>query len=193
MTNPRKTRADSRLSHLTADQRDEVFAHCESVSLAEGVAWLKVTFNLTLSEMSLSKWLARQRVHCSVASRLEQIRIARDQATLIGKVVGSATEITDTNIALIAQAVFEELLKPADERDEDKLAKYMSVGLKARNLNLKARSNDLAFERFHFDSAKKALDFAPELQRINNSGLDERAKIEEAMTLLFGKPVMVEV
>ena len=46
----------------------------------------------------------------SVAARLEQIQHARDQATLIGKVVGAATEITAANIVLIAQAVFEELL-----------------------------------------------------------------------------------
>ena len=33
----------------------------------------------------------------------------------------------------------------------------------------------------------------PKLQRINESGVDDRAKIEEAMVLLFGKPLAVEV
>jgi hypothetical protein len=159
MTNHRKTRADSRLDQLTAEQRDD----------------------------------SKQRGNRSVAARLEQIRQARDQAMLIGNVVGTATDITDANIVLIAQAVFEELLKPPEERNETKLAQYMSLGIKVKDQNLKARAGDLAFERFHFDAARKSLAFASQLQRINEGTADERAKIEEAMVLLFGKPVTVEI
>jgi hypothetical protein len=193
MTSTRKIRIDSRLSQLTAEQQDDVIAHCESITLADGVSWLKAKFSLTLSEMALSRWLRKHRAHRSVAARLEQIQHARDQATLIGKVVGAATDITGANVVLIAQAVFDELVKPPDERDEAKLAQYMSLAIKVNEQNLKARAGELAFQRFHFDSAKKALGFASQLQRISESGADERAKVEQAMVLLFGKPVTVEI
>jgi hypothetical protein len=193
MIDNRKIRADSRLSQLTAEQQDDVITHCESIKLEDGVAWLKATFNLTLSEMGLSRWLRKHRALRSVAARLQQIQDARDQATLIGKVVGAATDITDANVVLIAQAVFEELLKPPSERDEVKLSHYMALGIKVNEQNLKTRAGNLAYQRFHFDVGRKALAFASQLQRINESGVDERAKIEEAMVLLFGKPLTVEV
>jgi hypothetical protein len=192
MATNRKIRMDSHLSQLTTEQQDEVLAHCEGISIEEGVSWLNARFGVTLSKPALSRWLGRRRVESSVASRLEEIRQARDQAMLIGKVVGTATDITEANIVLIAQAVFDELLKAPEERDVAKLAKYMSLGIKVKDQNLKARAGDLAFERLHFDQARKALAFASRLQRINESGVDERAKVEEAMVLLFGKPVTVE-
>ena len=193
MANDRKIRVDSRLSQLTAEQQDEVITHCESLKLEDGVSWLKASFNLTLGKMALSRWLRKHRARRSVAARLQQIQDARDQATLIGKVVGAATEITGANIVLIAQAVFDELVKPPAERDEAKLSQYMALAIKVNEQNLKARAGNLAFQRFHFDAAKKALSFVSQLQHINESGADERAKVEEAMVLLFGKPVTVEI
>jgi hypothetical protein len=189
----RRTRVDCRLSKLSADQQEEVIAHCEGLKPGEGVAWLKARFNLTMSDNALGRWLAKHRAQRSIAARLDQIQQARDQATLIGNIVGAATEITGANIVMIAQAVFDELVKAPEKRDEAKLAEYMAVAIKLNDQNLRARAGDLAYERFHFDAAKKALSFASQLQRINESGVDERAKIEEAMVLLFGKPVTVEV
>jgi hypothetical protein len=69
----------------------------------------------------------------------------------------------------------------------------MALGIKVNEQNLKTRAGNLAYQRFHFDVGRKALAFASQLQRINESGVDERAKIEEAMVLLFGKPLTVEV
>jgi hypothetical protein len=193
MATNRKTRPDSRLDKLTLEQQDAVFTRCETISLEDGVCWIKTEFKISISEMCLSRWLRKHRASRSVAARLDQIQQARDQATLIGNVVGTATEITAANIVLIAQAVFDELLKPAEERDEEKLAQYMSLAIKVDSQHYKARAGDLAFERFHFDAARKALAFTSKLQRINESGVDDRAKIEEAMALLFGKPVAVEI
>jgi len=193
MSNHRKIRCDSRIGQLTAEEQDEVIAHCDSIKLGDSVDWLKGRFDITITETALSKWLKKKRVERLVATRLDEIRQARDQAMLIGKVVGTATEITDANIALIAQAVFEELVKPPEERDETKLAKYMALAIQLKNQHLKGRAGDLAYERFHFEAARKALAFSGQLKRITESGGDERAKIEEAMVLLFGKPVTVEV
>ena len=101
---------------------------------------MKARFNFKVSGIALSRWLGQHRAERSIGPRLEQIRQARDQAMLIGKVVGTATDITEANIVLIAQAVFEELVKAPEERDEAKLAQYMALGIKVKDQSLKARA-----------------------------------------------------
>jgi len=182
----RKIRGDGTLNRLKPEQQDEVFAYCESATLNEGVKWLKAQFNVTLSPHNLSVWLKQQRIDFAAAVRLKEIRQARDHATLFGKVLASATELTETNVVLIAQAVFEELMKPEERRDEAKLARYMSVTLKARGQEIKDKSLSLAEDRFRFDASKAALREAARLHKINQEPEDEREKIEKVMLLLFG-------
>jgi len=58
----RKIRADSHLLILTPEQKDIVFTHCETVSLAEGVRWIGEQFGIATSKTALCRWLAHQRI-----------------------------------------------------------------------------------------------------------------------------------
>jgi len=186
----RKIRGDALLNRLKPDQQDEVIARCESSTLEEGVKWVKAQFNITISTCAMSRWLKKQKMDGAASARLEEIRAARQFATRMGKVVGSATEITDANSVMIAQAVFEELLKEKEDRDETRLAKYMSVALKAREQETRGKALSLAESRFRFDASKAALREAARLQEINQGPEDEQEKIDKVMLLLFGpKPI----
>jgi hypothetical protein len=121
-----------------------------------------------------------------ISVRLGQVCDARDHATLIGDVIASATAITNANVSLIAQAVFEELMKPAEERDEARVARYMAVALKARDQEIKDKSLCLAERRFQFDASKAALKESAKLQEINQTSEDEDEKIKKVTLLLFG-------
>lgn len=186
MKNYRKIRGDTVLNRLTPDQQEEVLAYCEGVTIREGITWLEAQFNVTLSKRSLSDWLKKRRIDLAAVARLKEIRQARDHAARIGKVISSATELTEANTVLIAQAVFEELMKPEEHRDEARLARYMSAALKARGQEIKDKSLSLAESRFRFDASKAALREAARLQEINLGPEDEREKIEKVMLLLFG-------
>lgn len=175
------------MGKLTPEQQEAIFAHCDTAKLRESVQWIQAQFNITLSDVCLSRWLRKQRIHKSMDLRLEDIRDDRDRAMLIGNVVGAAAEITGANSVLFAQGVFEEFRKPASERDEDKLASYMTIALKARDQELKARTLELGIDRFRFDAAKKAREKAAELQKINEGAGDESEKVAKAVRLLFGE------
>ena len=175
----RKTRPDSILGMLNPEQKDEVETYCEEVSLEKGVQWLAEHMNLSVSTNGLSAWLQRRRTERTYAANLEKIRENSNHATLVGNVFGAAAALTEANIVMLAQAVFEELNKEPEERDEKRLLLYMKLALQGRNMAL-------AYERFHFDAAKKATECAKELQAINEEQGDEREKIEKAIVLLFG-------
>ena len=187
MAPERKIRTDCKLNILDREQQEAIYAHCESVSVNEGVRWIKEEFDLEVCFSGLTRWLQRQRTDKALMDRLEDIRDDRDRALLMGRVIGSATPITEANSVLFSQAVFEEFRKASGERDEGRLVKFMALALKAREQELKSRTVDLGFSRHHFDAAKKSLAFAPQLLRIHESSDDERAKIEQAIVVLFGE------
>jgi len=176
----RKVRPDSKLGMLTAEQREAVFAHCEKVTLEEGTAWLKEQFGVELSVSALCTWLRKKRDDQAAAEQLERIRDNRDRALLMGNVVKTAAELTDANSVLFAQAIFEEFLKPVEKRDESRLTKYMSIALKARSV-------ELAYNRFHFDASRRALGCAEKLQEINEGDGNEQEKMDQVIRLLFGE------
>lgn len=186
MPQSRKIRGDSLLNQLPLDQQVEVFARCESATLDEGVKWLKTQFDITLARQNLSVWLKQQRLDLAAAARLKEIRQARDCSRLFSKVLASATELTETNSVLIAQAVFEELMKEEKDRDETRIVKYMAVALKARENEIRGKSVSLAGSRFRFDASRAALMKAARLKEIDQGPEDEREKIEKVMLLLFG-------
>jgi hypothetical protein len=183
----RKTRPDCKIGMLRPEQQAAIFAHCEGVSLEEGAVWLKGEFGVSLCSHNLGTWLRKERIRQSIAPHLDAISDDRDRALLIGEVIGSATTITKANSVLISQAIFEEFRKPAGQRDQKYLAQYMGLALKATEQELKARSIDLGYDRFHFDTAKKATECAAQLQKIDEGGGDEREKIQKAIVVLFGE------
>jgi hypothetical protein len=137
--------------------------------------------------MSSSTHIAQQeRLPRFRQARLEQISEARKSASLVGAAVGIASELTDENITLLAQAAFEEFLKAPEKRDPRVLAQYMTLALRTRDLELKGSAHELAREKHYFNLAKKALEYVGKLKSINDSSEDERAKIEKVMVLMFG-------
>lgn len=187
MDAPKKKRGN--LDKLNPTDQDLIFSHCNpaGTTLAQGVLWIKDTFNVKISENRLSVWLRHRRVELSNAARLESLRNTRDSAILIGKVVGSATGITVANSVLISQAIFEQLSLPEEERDEKRLTSYMQLALKARDQEIRESSLALQTDRFQFDAAAAALKKAGDLQQINQTGGDELAKVEAAIKVLFGE------
>ena len=183
----RKKRPENQISRLTPSQRDAAFTHCETVSLSEGVLWIKDQFNIRVTARTLSAFLREQRLARSMEPELNRLRDNRDRASLLGQVVNSATSLTVANSVLFSQAIFEEFRKPDDKRDETRLIHFMELALKAREQELKASAIDLSFDRFHFDVAGAALKHASKLQRIHESTASERAKLEKAIKLMFGE------
>jgi hypothetical protein len=118
--------------------------------------------------------------HQQFLERLQRIEDNRDRASLVNQVCQGSDAMTEANAALFAQAIFEEFNKPAEEQDEKRLVQYMSVALKARSV-------DLAYERFNFDAAKRAIKCAAQLQEINVGAGGEDEKIQKAITVLFGE------
>jgi hypothetical protein len=182
----RKIRPDSRLGRLPAEDQEKVFAYCEHATLQKGLTYLKENYQLELSPTCLGVWLKRRRADEAVQGRFEALRADRDRAMLVGNVFGAATVMDEASKVLLSQAVFEELRKEPEERDEAHLKAYMTLALKARSVSLTE-------ERFRFDAARRAMECAAGLNAINGSGTDERTKIERAIKLLFGERPEVDV
>ena len=138
------------LDSLDPEHQASAFAHCEQagVTLEEGVSWLRETYNIQLSSAGLGEWLKEQRLARSESARLQQIREDTARAALLGKVFGGTLEISETSIRMIQQAIFQELLKPAHERDESRLSAYMNLAIKARAQDLKSENIALQHEKF---------------------------------------------
>jgi hypothetical protein len=182
-----KCRTGKQLDKLTEEQQEQVFDHCYGIRLRDGAAWLKAEFGITLAESKLLLWLREERVRRTLEAQLDKIRDARDGAKLIAGAIGTASEITDANLVLVAQAAFEEFLKKPEERNAKLLGDYMALALRARDLELRGSANQLAREKHYYDLAKKSLEYVEQLKGINDSVDEERVKIDKAMVLLFGE------
>jgi hypothetical protein len=182
----RKIRPDSRLGMLKEEDQEKVAAYCEAVTLERGLTYLKKNYQLEVNLQTLSCWLKKRRTDASITRRLEKIGDDRDCAMLVGNVVGAATAMDEASTVLLSQAVFEELRKEPEERNEAHLKAYLTLLLKTRTVNL-------AEDRFRFNAAKRAMECAAGLNAIKGSETDERTKIERAIKLLFGERPEVDV
>jgi hypothetical protein len=186
VTKQRK-KSGMRLDRLTREQRDAMFENCERMRLEDGVVWIKEQYNVEVAIQTLRKWLGKERDDKAAGEQLQNIRDDKDRALLMERVIGPSSVFTDANSTLFAQAVFEEFRKPAEERDQERLIRYMELAIKAKNQELKERVIKLGYDKFHFDGARAALGHVDELQGINASPADEDEKIEQAIEILFGK------
>jgi len=166
-----------------------VFSHCNTapVTLVKGCEWIKRTYNIETSPTRLSAWLQNQRAEKSEGARLQQIREESAKATLIGKVLAVALDLNEVNSRMIQQAVFQELQKEPEERNEKRLVAYMDLAIKSRAQEVKEKTVALQARRLYFNASKEALKCAAELQEINKGDGDEMEKIEKAMVVLFGE------
>jgi hypothetical protein len=177
------------LNTLDDIDQDLVFSHCEpaSVTLEDGIEWIKETYSVEIKKSALSDWLRKRRIEHSQSARFDKIREDKACATMMGKVFGTALELASGNVKMIQQAIFEELQKPIGERAEKRLGLYMDLAIKARAQEIKQQALALDKDRFQFNAARSALKAAAQLQQINQTGGDERSKIEQASLLLFGE------
>jgi hypothetical protein len=194
----RKTRSESRMQRLAPPQQDRggggdkrrlaggraAYNFCRTASLKEALPWLKSQFNITIGKSALSTWLQEQRIERSMAAELAALRDNQQAAHLISNVAQASAPLTIANSLLFASAVFNEFRKPEAQRDETRLARYMDLALKARDLEIRASAVQVSFERMRLDSAKKTPHALPDPESIPN----EREKTEQAMVLLFGDP-----
>jgi hypothetical protein len=123
----------------------------------------------------------------SIGARLDEISDTSREANLICKAFGKASEITEANLVLLAQATSQELAKKPEERDAKLLAQYFAIALRARDLDLKDSAHQLCREKHYYDLARKSLEFVAQPKDINDGEEDEREKIQKAILLLFGE------
>ena len=180
-----KKRPDARMRRLTPQQMDTAFAHCQTVTVREGVQWLKQQFNLTIGKSALAAWLQEQRIERSMAPELSAIRDNQQAASLINDAAPASTPLTVANSVFFASAVFDEFRKPEGERDENRLLRYMDLALRARDLEIRANALQVSLDRLRFHSARNLSDPTLDPESI----AEEREKTEEAMLLLFGEPL----
>jgi hypothetical protein len=177
--NLRKVRPDCILGMLTKEQQEVIEAHCTKLKVEEGAEWLRNEMKIEVSGNALATWLRKRQAEKAFAARLEEIRKSSECATLVANEVGAAAVLTEANIVLIAQVVFEELNKKPEERDEKRMAQYMKLALQGRSVSL-------AYDKFYFDAAKTAEERASELQAIREGDGDEREKLDKVIEILFG-------
>ena len=184
----RNPRPDSRMRRLTPEQQDTAFAHCQTVSIRDGVRWLKEQFDLSINRNSLGIWLQEQRVERSMAAELAELRENQQASVFMTGAAGlSSTPITAANSVLLANAVFKEFRKPVAERDENRLIRYMVLALKARELEIKASAVRVNSQRFRSGAPGKPANSFDDPQSDGDVDPDERDKMEKAMILVFGE------
>jgi len=81
MRTDRKTRPDSRMHHLSQERKDAAFAQCDSLTLTEGVRWLKENLKVSTSRTALGIWLQEQRLERSMSSELTELRTNHQRAS----------------------------------------------------------------------------------------------------------------
>jgi len=189
----RKTNSNGKLDALDEAQQEAVFAYCNraGVSLAVGAKWLADEFDVEISAGRLGKWLEKRRIDEEFAEVLSSVRSDRDRAQLLSREIGSAAELTEANIAMLGQALFETLRNPKLAGVRKAAAMNFAMVLEANAKDRKSKADvqvaETQYKKFQFDAAKAALSAAAELQDINRSKGSEREKVERAIDRLFGK------
>ncbi len=164
---------------LTPEQRDAAFAHCQDISLDEGVRWIKESCHVLIGKSALGEWLREQRIERSMAAELAALRDNQQGASLVNDAASGATPLTVANSVLFANAIFAEFRKPDGKRDENRLIRYMGLALKARELEIRERAGQLSIMRFRHGIGK-------ETAKREEDPVDEQAKIDKVMLTLFG-------
>ena len=175
------------MQHLSQEQKDATFAHCQTVRIVDGVRWIKEHLNIRIGKSALGSWLQQERVRRPMLPVLAEIRDNQQGASFVSE-AGAPTPLTVANSLLFANAVFKEFNKPEAERDENRLIRYMDLALKARDLEIRASAVQLSYERLRLEASKKAGGSAGEAPMPGEGTCDDREKTEKAMRLLFGEP-----
>lgn len=182
MSAPKKTRADSILGTLTEDRQAEIADYARTHTIADCRAWLKDD-GVKVSMGAFSRWLSSY----SLSQRFQQSESSALQFKdwLTKAFPKMSEQELDSRAAMLFQF---EALKSGDPETylAFATARHKAAMDKAR-FDQKERQLALDIEKFQFDAAKKAKQFAAEIKLISaNPKLNESEKVNAIRQRLFG-------
>ena len=189
-----KLRTDSWAGALTEEQGWQLYYKARGLRWNEATEWAVKEFGIDPpSRTAFYAWLGRMRAEES-AHRLEQAATAAAEAAALAK-----TQTSDeAQIAAYKAMATELALRTGSAKEAEKFINMAGAladkRLKAAELKLKARAQEtkdeqlkLAREKFEFDAAKKAMEFAAEIKDVaGDDSLDDDEKIQLVRKALFG-------
>ena len=189
-----KLRTDSWAGALTEEQGWQLYYKARGLRWNEATEWAVKEFGIDPpSRTAFYAWLGRMRAEES-AHRLEQAATAAAEAAALAK-----TQTSDeAQIAAYKAMATELALRTGSAKEAEKFINMAGAladkRLKAAELKLKARAQEtkdeqlkLAREKFEFDAAKKAMEFAAEIKDVaGDDSLDDDEKIQMVRKALFG-------
>lgn len=189
-----KTRTDSWAASLTEEQSWTLYYKAMRCQWQEAAAWAVKEFELERmpSRTGFYDWLKAMRAK-EHEHRMGQAAIAAAEAAALGKNVTkdesliAALKTLATEAALNTDAKTASALIQSAMAIKDRLQKAEDLDLKAKAQATKEADLALAREKFEFDAAKKAMEFAAEIKSIAaDDALDDDEKIQKVREALFG-------
>lgn len=189
-----KTRTDSWAAGLTEEQSWTLYYKAMRCQWQEAAAWAVKEFELERmpSRTGFYEWLKTMRAS-EHEHRMGQAAIAAAEAAALGKNVTkdesliAALKTLATEAALNTDAKTASALIQSAMAIKDRLQKAEDLDLKAKAQATKDDQLKLAREKFEFDAAKKAMEFAAEIKGIAaDDALDDDEKIQKVREALFG-------
>lgn len=189
-----KTRTDSWAAGLTEEQSWTLYYKAMRCQWQEAAAWAVKEFELDRapSRTAFYEWLKQMRAE-EHEHRMGQAAIAAAEAAALGKNVTkdesliAALKTLATEAALNTDAKTASALIQSAMAIKDRLQKQKDLDLKAKAQGVKEEELRLAREKFEFDAAKKAMEFAAEIKGIaSDDALDDDEKIQKVREALFG-------
>ena len=187
-----KTRPDSLDVALGNDEaREAVFAFLEANTLEATQRLLKAEYDIERSIAAIGAWAEARRAQAKFNGFLEKIRTSKERAGEVAQAVGSVSDLTEANVALLAQGLLDAQLAedPALKKEAAGLIFFALGGLaKNKDADAKMLAAKTAHRKFEFDAAKAALKHAGKLQEIAKSAGSDHEQVGQAVELMFGKP-----
>jgi hypothetical protein len=179
----RKPRSDSKLLNLPEEQQAQLAEWLLSgVPYHRAMELCQKEFEVKTCFAALSRFWNAVCQPALLARRAQAVRTADAVAEEAKKTPGAFDAAT---LDAIRQKAFELSISPQAAPREVK-ALFMLL-LKARGQDLDAQELKLHREKFEFDAARAALAQLGQLRHIaQQTGLDERAKLQAARAALFG-------
>lgn len=114
MPTPRKRNPLSKLSVLSDEQSDAVFAFGEGHTLEVTCKHLADEYDIEISKDGLSKWLNRERGERNFEAQLARISVADKRAGQISGLAGKAAKLNEGNVLLLSAGLQSAILAEDD-------------------------------------------------------------------------------
>jgi hypothetical protein len=181
----RKTRADSILDNLPANQQEAVerWLFEENLSYKDAAKRLHEDFNVRCSVSSLSEWYQRR----AQQRMLDRIAASANTANaVITKFEENPADTYRAVLNMVGQLAFEQSLKEEKSVDVETLFNLTKLLIANRKEEVRAEALGLMRDKFQFDAAKACLEHLAELRQIASTRAPQTDKISQVRQLLFG-------